>query len=129
MEGGVPSLSRLVLFLLSGVSVIMKIKSKLVGGFVLAVTVPAALLLMLNITNMAGAIRGTYEEKVRTSVVSATQRSFPGMVSTVANYISFLAADANLVKSAYYALEIGSLENVSTFIKAQNSASHLSRDS
>ncbi|MBF0146216.1 MAG: methyl-accepting chemotaxis protein [Magnetococcales bacterium] len=104
----------------------MRIKTKLISGFSLTVTVPIMALLVVNTFSMRDAIRASYEERIRASLSLATNRSFPGMVDTVMNYIDFLAADANFVKAAYYALEIGNIENIKTFLHEQNAKLKLS---
>lgn len=104
----------------------MNTKKKLIGGFMLTVAVPVLALLLVNTFAMKDAIWTSYEEKIRASVVAVTTRAFPEMLNITTNYISFLSSDANFVKAAYYALEIGNLDNIATLIPEQNAKLQLS---
>ncbi len=104
----------------------MKIKHKLIAGFLLIVLVPIIALITLSQSAMKDAITEDYEKIGRSESKRAATQSFPDLIDQARNYVKFIALDANVVKAAYYANSLDTTGDIKTLLDSSVSELGLS---
>ncbi len=94
----------------------MTIKQKLICAFTVAVVFPMVALFLVNSSQMKSSIYGSYEEKIKADTEKIISYNLQKMLETTTNYISFLSTDSNIIQAAYYATEVGSLNDLQTLL-------------
>ena len=100
----------------------MNINQKLNGGFLAVVLIPMVAVLLANQNAMKESISGFYKESLKASINKIAVDDLHVMENGARNYMHFLSKDGRVIKSAYYATNIGNSEDMETILKEAKQA-------